>query len=250
MPDESDQSRIDGISTHWSLVARAHDGFADEATAVRSQLLHRYRGAVYRYLLSIVKDDDLAEELCQEFALNFLQGGFHKADRNRGRFRDYVKTSVVNLVRTHHRGRSKAPGPLPENIPSAPNSSVDSADDGGDFERQWRQELLDQTWAAMKRDRPVYYRLLRLRLNAPDMTSAELATRYTEKHSAPMTSANVRKTLERAHRHFADLMLQEVAAGLVSPTPEDLKRELTTLDLLKYCRPAVDRWNRPDIGDK
>lgn len=248
MSDQDDQSRIDGISTHWSIVAQAHDGFADDAMAVRSQLLHRYRGAVYRYLLSIVKDDDLAEELCQEFALNFLQGGFHKADRDRGRFRDYVKTSVVNLVRAHHRGRSKAPGPLPENIQSTQNSTADSPEDGGDFERQWRQELLDQTWAAMKRDRTVYYRLLRLRLNAPDMTSAELAKQYTEKHSAPMTSANVRKTLERAHRHFADLMVQEVAAGLVSQTPDDLKRELTVLDLLKYCRPAVDRWKGPVAG--
>ncbi|MEZ6127958.1 MAG: sigma factor [Planctomycetaceae bacterium] len=249
MSDEDDQSRIDGISTHWSLVDQAHDGFAADAMAVRSQLLHRYRGAVYRYLLSIVKDDDLAEELSQEFALNFLQGGFHKASPDRGRFRDYVKTSVVNLVRAHHRGRSKAPGPLPENLSSAQNSTADLSGDGGDFERHWRQELLDQTWAAMKRDRPVHYRLLRLRLNAPDLTSAELAKQYTEKHSAPMTSANVRKTLERAHRHFADLMLQEVAAGLVSPTLDDLKRELTVLDLLKYCGPAVDRWNGSDAGE-
>ncbi len=248
MSDQDDQSRIDGISTHWTVVSGAHDGFADEAMALRSQLLHRYRGAVYRYLLSLVRDDDVAEELSQEFALKFLQGGFHKADRNRGRFRDYVKASVINLVRTHHRSRLKAPGPLPENIPSAQYSIGDISDDGEDFERQWRQELLDQTWASLKRDRPVYYRLLRLRLNAPDLTSAELAAQYTEKHSAPMTAPNVRKTLERAHRHFADLMVQDVAAGLVSPTPDDLKRELTALDLLKYCRPAVDRWTGPDAG--
>ena len=110
MSEESDQSRIDGITTQWSIVSQAHEGFADEAMALCSQLLHRYRGAVYRYLLSIVREDDVAEELIQEFALKFLQGGFHKADCNRGRFRDYVKASVINLVRTHHRSRLKAPG--------------------------------------------------------------------------------------------------------------------------------------------
>ena len=78
MSEESDQSRIDGITTQWSIVSQAHEGFADEAMALCSQLLHRYRGAVYRYLLSIVREDDVAEELSQEFALKFLQGGFHR----------------------------------------------------------------------------------------------------------------------------------------------------------------------------
>ena len=47
--------------------------------------------------------------------------------------------------------------------------------------------------------------------------------------------------LQRAHAKFAELLLDQVAASLDEPTADDLEAELKALDLLKYCRSALER---------
>src|SRR5262245_63341462 len=81
------ESRLSRIETTWTLVFQAHQGQEPDALA-RQRLLLRYRGAIYRYLLGALRDPDAAEELAQEFAVRFLQGGFRRADPQQGRFRD------------------------------------------------------------------------------------------------------------------------------------------------------------------
>jgi hypothetical protein len=56
-----------------------------------------------------------------------------------------------------------------------------------------------------------------------------------------MTAENVRKALQRAHAKFAELLVDRVAESLTDPTPAELEDELRALDLLKYCRPALER---------
>jgi len=80
--------RLSRISTRWSVLRQAHQGPEDAAAAARQELMQRYCGAVYRYLLSAVRDPHTAEDLTQEFALRFVGGHFHRADPSRGRFRD------------------------------------------------------------------------------------------------------------------------------------------------------------------
>ena len=73
-------SRLDRISTSWSLLAQAHAGPQDAAAAARALLVERYRGAVRRYLGALLRDDQAADDLTQEFGLalipyNPLAGG-------------------------------------------------------------------------------------------------------------------------------------------------------------------------------
>src|SRR5215213_2101232 len=135
-PDEFDQ-RLSRITTLWTLHRRAHG--ADAEAAARGELLHRYRAAVYRYLLAAVRDADAADDLAQEFALRFLRGDFRLADPGRGRFRDYLRTAVSRLAADHHRSAQKSPRPLGDD-PAAP-----AADDAA-FDAAWREELLERTW--------------------------------------------------------------------------------------------------------
>src|SRR5215470_4444044 len=102
----SDQ-HLSQIATQWTMLFQAHKGPDDDAIQVRRALMLRYCGAVYRYLAKVVRDPHLAEELTQEFAVKFLEGGFAGADPTRGRFRSYVKTSLFRLVAEHHRKRQK-----------------------------------------------------------------------------------------------------------------------------------------------
>ena len=129
---QSLDAHLSRISTLWSTFFQAHKS-GDAAVAARQALLERYSGAVYRYLLGAVRDEDTAADLAQEFALRFLRGDFHRADPQRGRFRDYLKTSLIHLVNDHHRDRQQQPAPLASDSP-APSE----ADSENDFLARWR----------------------------------------------------------------------------------------------------------------
>src|SRR5688572_28432089 len=200
---ELDQ-RLSGIATQWTAVFQAHGAGADTVVAARNRLMLRYSGAVYRYLLGAVRDPDAAADLCQEFAVKFLRGDFRRVAPERGRFRDYVKTALSNLANDHHRARQAGPRPL-EHDAAAPELPSEA-----DFVGGWRQSILDQTWKSLAEDNPTFHAVLALRIENPDMQSGEMAERLTAQLGKSMTAENVRKSLQRAHSKFAELLLDQV----------------------------------------
>src|SRR5262245_11072204 len=98
MNNESVQQRLSQISTAWTLITHAQGGPAAADTAAQAALVERYQAAVFRYLLGALRDADPADELFQEFALRLVRGDFRRADASRGRFRDFVKTALINMV--------------------------------------------------------------------------------------------------------------------------------------------------------
>jgi RNA polymerase sigma-70 factor (ECF subfamily) len=243
--------RLSRIATLWTKLRQAHGGSLDEAARAQAELLQRYGGAVYRYLLGAVRDPDVAEELTQEFALRFLRGDFRRADPGRGRFRDYLKVALRHLVTDHHRARAALPRQLsaegPE--PVAPNTDDDT---NRDFTATWRQELLEQTWKALARHKPAYHAVLRFRVENPEATSAEAAGRLSVLLGKQVTGDWVRKTQQRAQAKFAGLLIDEVARSLGTDAAEVLKGELRELDLLRYCRSALAerRPGTPSAGPR
>lgn len=61
MHDQLDDERLSRISTQWSLIYQAHWGRTDAAAAAQCHFVQRYCGAVYRYLLGALRDEDAAE---------------------------------------------------------------------------------------------------------------------------------------------------------------------------------------------
>ena len=230
-PDE----RLSRIETQWTAVFRAHGPATDSARSARDRQLLRYSAAVYRYLLGAVRDPDTATDLCQEFAVRFLRGDFHRAAPDRGRFRDYVKTALINLVNDIHRVRQAGPKPLTVDAAAPELPSED------DFVAGWRQSVLDQTWKSLAEVNPVFHAVLLLRIENSEMPSPEMAERLSQQLGKPMSPENVRKSLQRAHGKFAELLLDEVAKSLDEPTDEELEGELQALDLLRFCRSVYDR---------
>jgi len=236
--------RLSRISTLWSMVFQAHAGSGDAAAVALNRLMQRYSGAVYRYLLGAIRDPDTAADLCQEFALRFLRGDFRRAAPERGRFRDYVKTALIHLVTDHHRTQQARPRSLPGDVPELAAPSAESEDSDRAFLASWREELLDRTWRALARVNPAYHAALLLRIDHPDLPSPRMAEELTARLGRPFTAASVRKTLQRAHEKYADLLVAEVETSLDEPTAEDLEKELSELDLLRYCRSALQRRGR------
>jgi DNA-directed RNA polymerase specialized sigma24 family protein len=239
------ESRLSRISTQWTMLFEAHRGGQDPAARERQEMLLRYHGAVYRYLLGMLRDASAADDLAQDFALRFLRGDFQRADPARGRFRDFVKAALRHLVIDYWRQREKerhAPlppeGPPPAQAPPA----VDDLDKV--FLEKWREELMARTWQALrdvqeKTGHP-YHTVLRFKAEHPEIRSAEAAERLGPVQGKPMTADGFRQSLHRAREKFAGLLVDEVARSLQTPTADEVEQELIELDLLDYCRAALE----------
>jgi RNA polymerase sigma-70 factor (ECF subfamily) len=169
--------------------------------------------------------------------LRFLRGDFRRADPQRGRFRDYVKTALIHLVNDYYRAQRERPGPLPADVsgPAAP------ADADAQFLASWGEELLNRTWAALAETNPTFHAVLLAHVQHPDLQSPQLAEQLTAQLGKPFTATHIRVTLHRAREKFADLLLEEVARSLETPTEAELEQELRDLRLLKLCTSALGR---------
>ena len=238
-----DDSRLSRIVTLWSIVRQAHDGPLDAVQAAQRELLHRYGGAVRRYLLASLRNEDAADEVFQEFALRFVRGDFHRADPDQGRFRSFLKTVVYRLVVDHQRrqGRQARQQELPAEGPECQNDHQIAAD--GQFAQSWRDELLSRSWNALEeiseRENKQYYDVLRLRAEHPDLRSTELAQQLSLKVNKSITAANVRVLLHRARQRFAELLLDEISHSLHTTDIEHIEQELIELNLYGYCREVI-----------
>ena len=236
------EPRLMDLSTHWTLVFKIKDGAPEEANRAAAQLMCRYAGAVHRYLLKALRDPDAAQELDQEFALRFLRGDFRHGDPSRGRFRDYVKRAVHNLMKDYYR-RKRPVVSLDSGIPELAVEDEGLAQFDRQFLQSWRNDLLDRAWASVKElehttGQP-YYTVLRIRVDYPDLTSSGWADRLAEALGRPFSAGAYRQTLQRARRVYADHLIAEVAGSLNDLRPQALEEELADLELLEYCRPYL-----------
>jgi RNA polymerase sigma-70 factor (ECF subfamily) len=251
MNSEELSARLTRIETAWSMVFQAHQSPGDAGAAAQRQLLLRYHGAIYRYLLGTVHNADTAEELGQEFAVRFLRGDFKQADPRRGRFRDFLKTSLRHLVidywRRQKQQKEKGPRPLPDDSGAVASPAHPESDP--EFAQSWREELLARTWEALAKSQQEtgqpYHTVLRCKIDHPEMRSAELAVEVGARLGKSFSAAAVRQTLHRSRERFAALLVEEVAHSLQRDDPEALEQELIELDLLDYCRSALQRRQQP-----
>lgn len=235
MNEDAGPSRLSAVSTMWTILKQAHAGPPDQAALARELLLSRYGNAVRRYLQGLLKDPHAADDLTQEFAVRLVTGKFHTADPEKGRFRNYVKTSLFHLIGAHVRGGRRRPEPVAPDAGALAGLAAPAADEPA-FDESWRAELLARTWTALSDANPGYHQLLRLRADEPEASSDRLAEALSVRTGKPVTAANVRQTLKRARELFASLLKEEVVHSLTDPTADAVDAELADLRLLHYVR--------------
>jgi RNA polymerase sigma-70 factor (ECF subfamily) len=237
--------RLNQIGTLWSVVRQAHGDAVTKSREAKQALLERYRGAIERYLLGALHDQDAADECAQEFALRFLHGDLKGADEEKGRFRDYVKGVLFRLVADFHNKKKREPGKLSDHD-FDPGKDCPLAQEREEaFRMSWREDLLTRTWKALERvekeHHQPYFTVLRFRAEHPDYSSTQMAEKLSVQLNKAVNAAGVRKTLERARERYGDLLLDEIAQAMDRPTREAIAEELVQLGLLDYCKDALDR---------
>ena len=236
------KGNLSQIETRWSLLHRAHRDDGDATCSAQHELIERYAGAVYRYLLRVTHDPEVASDLTQEFAFRFLRGDFHRADPQRGLFRNYIKSAILNLLTDTLRKKKTSPGPLPDGGDGLPDPSQESIE--LEIDRRFldclRDEILSRAWERLSRlqERNVqpFYTVLRFRAEHPTLRSHEIATRLSPLLGKEVTANWVRQNLRRARERFIVLVEAEVSHSLGNPSKEERDEEMRTLGLWEYCR--------------
>jgi RNA polymerase sigma-70 factor (ECF subfamily) len=236
--------RLSQIATSWTVLRAAHEGPEGEAAAARQLLLERYGPAARSYLRRALGDAHASDDLFQEFALALVRGAFRGADPRRRRFRHYLKTVLLNLVRRHHRRQKRRPQTRDPVGPELAGLAAAPADPKAEFDEDWRRQLLARAWDALAQSQPTFHAVLRFRADHPKMRSPEMAEELGRRLGKPLTPDGLRQTLHRARDRFADLLLDEIAHSLEAPTLEQVEEELAELNLLEYCRPALAQRRR------
>ena len=235
------------IQTLWSVVELAH-GDNTAMQSAQQKMLDRYGGAVRRYALAALRDEDAADEVFQEFALKFIRGDFRGADPGKGRFREFVKTVVYRLIVDYQRRQKKLgrEGQMHSNLAEPGElDSTSGKDEDALFHASWRDDLLARCWGKLAEyectsGKP-YHTVLRYRVKHAEARSGELAEGLSKLMGKPLNAGAVRVTLHRARDAFADLLLDEVINSLADNSLDAAENELIELDLLAYCKPALDR---------
>jgi len=237
-------AKLSELQTQTTLLYEAQHGSPEEADLAKQLLMLRYSGAVHRYLLKAVGDAEVAKDLNQEFSLRFLEGRFRHFDRTRGRFRDYLKRSLHNLMVDHYRKKN-----VVSQLDTASGEAILAPDDLADFDEQflqsWRKDLMERASNALREHEAStgqpFWEVMRLRLANPEMRSPELAKELERRIGRAMTAGNLRQILHRARDKFTEFLVEEVRVSLRNPSRDEVEEELGDLRLLEFCKPSLDR---------
>ena len=236
MSDFAANTPLGQVPTDWGLLLQAHGVVPDKAHAAWAQLVQRYQQPVRGSLRRLVRDEQVADELNQEFWVRLLRGDFAHATPTRGRFRNLVKTVLIHLVADYYRRAKREPGTstaVPaDGITVLARIANRHADD-------WRIELIERARAALdaeaERSKQVCPAVLDVEVEHPALASAEKAGILTAHTGRTVSPDNYRQLLHRTRGRFAELLVAEVRDSLADPTPEAVREELAELNLLRYC---------------
>jgi len=237
--------RLSRIETSWSIIRQAHETPGEKVQRAQQDLLARYGGAVWRYALAALRSEEAADEVFQEFSLRIVRGDLSRANPERGRFRNFVKTTVYHLIVDYQRRKKRdaKQSPLRTGTPEPKAPTEEQHSDL--FSATWRDDLLSRVWEQLESQEKVvgkpYHTALRCRVDHPNLRSPELAEKLSVQLGKEMKAGAVRVLLHRAREAFAVLLLEEVAHTLPDATRDQLQEELIDLNLFEYCRPIFEK---------
>ena len=167
--------------TDWTGLGHAAKSVGKDAEAL-NQLILKYRRPLEIHLRTTFPSlGNRAEEILQDFSEDKIlrEGWLSHADRKRGRFRAFLKTSLDNFVKDRLRRNASPPVSLDEleHDPPAEQQRSDL------FDAAWAEAIVSETLKRMKIDcetprknqpnRPRIWEVFRLRPARPMLEGAE-----------------------------------------------------------------------------
>ena len=215
-------------TTQWSVVLRAGSAEPEHATALAT-LCQVYWRPVYAYIRYRGHDAEAAGDLTQGFFAALLERrGLEAADRERGRFRDFLLTSVKNFL-AHERERDQAlkrgGGRTMVHIDQDPEASFAGVLEPATretpetiFERGWAESLLTQAMLDLAADMERSGSVERFESLRPFLVSDAEPPYADIARELKMTEPAVRVALHRMRQRFGMALRERVAQTLEDPS--------------------------------
>ena len=222
-----------------------------------------YRVPVHRFFLALCRDSSKADDLFQEFAVKFLSGAFESYTPKKGRFRDYLKTTLRNQVHRLFGDESKRKkrfgGALHEGLATT-ISEVNISQAFGAFDHYEGKEIRQLVELALKAEEAEgkhhYHSLLSFLLEYQQKKLEDLETADSEPEAGPtkvkvpvhriaefltglcekyVTEDNAKKQKSRAVVCYADKIITEISNRIGSTSIDEVRAAANELQLLPYC---------------
>jgi RNA polymerase sigma-70 factor (ECF subfamily) len=227
-------------TTQWSAVVSASGDTSPEAQRALEQLCVTYWYPLYAHVRRQGYSVEDAQDLTQEFFARLLERKYLRlADKNRGRFRTFLLTSLKNfLINEWNKANREKRGGGCQVISldteqtetrfraePADNRTPEKA-----FARRWAMvvldRVLDQLQAELVADgKGLVFEELKSSLSGEEGESsyAEIGLRLG------MTEGNLKVTVHRLRRRYRELLRSEIARTVEDPSAvDDEIRELLT----------------------
>jgi RNA polymerase sigma-70 factor (ECF subfamily) len=235
-------------TTHWTVVLNAGAEDSLLAAGAIEQLCQTYWQPVHTFIRSRSQRSAEPDDLTQQFFARFLEKQHYRlADRERGRFRAFLLTSVKNFLvneweraAAQKRGGGQLPVSLEETMPGEDVPRLQLVDERNaeqSFEQNWaltvlaraREKLMAEYHADGRAERFVHLEQL-LPGQETDMTYAQVA------ELLGVAEGTIKSDIHRLKRRYRELLRDEVAHTVA--TPGDIDAELRHL-LTVVSRPRT-----------
>jgi RNA polymerase sigma-70 factor (ECF subfamily) len=225
-------------TTRWSELAAIRGGRTDEKAAALSELATRYRRPVLAFLLMRVRDPAKAEDLLQGFLAHSLEKNFFaKASEQRGRFRNFLLSSLKNYLISEHR-REAAAMRAPEGgfVAGSPDQPVpepvDSVTPESVFEVAWIHDIIIKALDRYRDEcsdanRDNYYQVLSAYVVEPCLDGTERPSLQSIADGRGISRKQAEHQLDIALKELRRLLLEEV--HVYSSGEEDTAMEIRDL---------------------
>ena len=223
-------------TTRWTLVVAAADPQRREAQSALVSLCEGYWYPLYAYLRRRGYSADQAQDLTQAFFVRVLEGRYlDRADRDKGRFRAFLLTSLKFFVADEgDRDRALKRGggllvPLEVSSGEARYQREPAHAETPEqiFERRWALAVLDRVLERLRNEfaqhgRPEHFeRLKPCLLGQSEVPYATLASEMK------MSEGALKVAVHRLRKRHRELLRQEIADTVADPA--DVDSELQSL---------------------
>lgn len=225
------------------MVAQAKSDDEGVAREAINRLCNAYWYPVYLFIRAQAISHTDAQDLTQGFFESFLhREGFAKADKEKGRLRNYLLTSVKHfMISTHERTTAQKRGHgkvilMPFDAVYAEDhfraEPVDDLSPDRLFQRRWALQLLEATFETLRQKYESEgleeeFKALRPMLGFSQEKKEEDYAALSARLGVEPGVLRVR--VYRLRVKFVEMLRETVAATLLSPTEEAINEELREL---------------------
>lgn len=171
MTSYRDHTSIGGNHSQFPRTEWTKFGHAIHTESLTSELYTRYWKPLYAYLRGRGFSNEEAKDLVQGFFTDKVLGKelFKRADRTKGKLRNFLLTAVKNYAMTKQRGRKPHRG-----LDHDMDKPVRTGDPETEFNRAWADQLLQRVLKELKQEcdrkgKDIHWKLFRQWLVEPDV---------------------------------------------------------------------------------